>query len=161
MEIQPGGSGYLTQTKGDALELEATFSLAENAKATRFGLRLRQLGSFSCDVAVTREKGGRWTYGIGPTSGWNGSLVPQPTAGTVTLRVFLDRSIVEVYTGGSALTERCMLPAAITERLRASGTRPSEAAAVDAFAEGGGALLIGLESWGMRSMWGDARGSHQ
>ena len=72
----------------------------------------------------------------------------------MTLQVFLDRSIVEVYTGGAALTERCMLPTAITERLRDSGVRPSEAAAVDAFAEGGAAQLLGLESWGMRSMWG-------
>ena len=123
------GSGYLAQTKGDALEIVATFSVAANVKATRFGLRLRQLGSFSCDVVVTRGAGGAWTYGVGPTSGWNGSLVPQPTTGTVTLQVFLDRSIVEVYTGGAALTERCMLPTAITERLRDSGVRPSEAAA--------------------------------
>ena len=72
----------------------------------------------------------------------------------MTLRVFLDRSVVEVYTGGAALTQRCLLPASLWAQLRADGARPSDSAQIDAFAEGGSALLSHLESWPMRSMWG-------
>jgi sucrose-6-phosphate hydrolase SacC (GH32 family) len=57
----------------------------------------------------------------------------------VTLRIFLDRSILEVYCGGAALTGRTFCD--------------PEAAGVDLFAEGGSVRLRALDLWEMRSIW--------
>jgi hypothetical protein len=62
----------------------------------------------------------------------------------VTLRVFLDRSIVEIYTGGAATTHRIALPAAVAKT----------AVGVDLWAAGGTAQLASLDAWEMGSMWG-------
>ena len=70
----------------------------------------------------------------------------------MTLHVFLDRSIIEVFVRGAAVTERCALPPGLWRKTRGGGAplRPT----IDAFAIGGVAMLTRLESWGMRSMWG-------
>ena len=48
-----------------------------------------------------------------------------------------------------------MLPHDVWLKLQESGTpQPSDAATVDAFAEGGAVELMRFESWAMRSMWG-------
>jgi sucrose-6-phosphate hydrolase SacC (GH32 family) len=57
----------------------------------------------------------------------------------VTLRVFLDRSILEVYCGGAALTNRTF--------------SDPESLGIDLFAEGGAARLRSLDVWKMQSMW--------
>ena len=42
-----------------------------------------------------------------------GAPVELPESSTVELHVFLDRSVVETYTGGAVATSRCMLPAGV------------------------------------------------
>ena len=53
-------------------------------------------------------------------------MTPQP-AGKVVLHVFLDRSIIETYTGGAAATTRCLMEA---------GVHGSEVMGVDLWAVG-------------------------
>ena len=90
---------------GDALEIIATFSTTGSASS--FGLSLRQSANFSCAVGYSPTR-----RSIEPL-GWPADIVPQPTARTVELHVFLDRSVVETYTGGAVATSRCMLPAGV------------------------------------------------
>ena len=103
--------------------------------------------NFGCDVGYapasqsivydgTAGKGGRT---------WRADIVPQPVRGQVQLHVFLDRSIIEVYTGGAALTTRCLLP---------KGVEGGQAMGVDAWAVGGSTKLLRLEAWKMGNMWG-------
>ena len=101
---KPSGGAYLEHISGDALELVATFATG-NASATSFGLSLRSDGaSGGCKVGWSPG-----TSSIAP-AGWKADILPQPQAGTVELHVFLDRSIIETYTGGAALTSRCLGP---------------------------------------------------
>ena len=133
---------------GDSLELSASFSVdARETNASSFGLRLRVLPGFACTVGFTVAD--RTLSVEGSSRAWPADIVPQPTPSTVHLHVFLDRSIIEVYSGGAAVTARCLLPPALSE---GSETRPPPT--VDAFAIGGVATLVSLESWRMRSMWG-------
>ena len=60
-------------------------------------------------------------------------------SGTVTLRIFVDRSILEVYCGDAALTDR-LYP------------DPS-ATGVDLFAEGGVAHVSTVSVWPLRGTW--------
>ena len=60
--------------------------------------------------------------------GWAADIVPQPAAGKVFLHVFLDRSVVETYTGGAVATTRCFLP---------PKTKGSDVLGIDLWAKGG------------------------
>ena len=60
-------------------------------------------------------------------------------AGTVTLRIFVDRSILEVYCGGAALTDRLYPDASAT--------------GLDLFAEGGVAHASTVSAWPLRGTW--------
>jgi sucrose-6-phosphate hydrolase SacC (GH32 family) len=57
----------------------------------------------------------------------------------IVLRIFVDRSVLEVYCGGAAMTNR-MFP-------------DPDALGVDLFAEGGVAEVHSVDVWRMRSMW--------
>ena len=107
------------------------------------GLSVRVLDDFSCDV-VWNVSAATLTAGVDPP--WPAVYPPAPTD-PVELEVFVDRSIVEVYFFGAALTSRCALPASLHD------TVPSEIASVRAFAKGGTATLARLEAWTMGSMW--------
>ena len=174
LRIADGGSLYLPGIVGDSLEVIATFALgrARGTNATSFGVRLRQLDAppaagaaaagdehegatttFSCDVGWTPSNRAA-PLSVGGTAAWPATILPQPTPGTVRLHIFLDRSVLEVYTGGAAVTQRCLLPPALWRRLKASGVSPARAATIDAYALGGDATLLSLESWRLGSMWG-------
>ena len=60
-------------------------------------------------------------------------------SGTVTLRIFVDRSILEVYCGGAALTARPYPDASAT--------------GVDLYAEGGVAHFKTASVWPLRETW--------
>ena len=122
LTIVPGGSGYLEQVGGDALELELTVDLRRSG-ARRFGAAVL-LSSDGRGARVWYEPAGN-RIGVdrllGPervyanrVANQRGDLqgaaeklqAPQVTApagtvhgesGTVTLRIFADRSILEVY----------------------------------------------------------------
>jgi beta-fructofuranosidase len=138
--VEPGGSGYLPEIRGDALELIATFDRAAST-AARFGLKLRvsddgrqyvrvwydpKTDQFGIDGEVTKSASAR------------AGIARDGTAGqSATLRIFLDRSILEVYCGGAALTGR---------------TFPDpKALGIDLFAEGGIAELQSFDVWQMNS----------
>ena len=60
-------------------------------------------------------------------------------AGTVTLRIFVDRSILEVYCGGAALTDRLYPDASAT--------------GVDLFAEDGVSHVTTVSVWPLCGTW--------
>ena len=137
------GAQYLPSLTGDALELIATFSTA--GSATSFGISLR-VGSGDdfkgCDVGYAPATQSIIAPGAG--AGWFAGITPQPGAPqTATLHVFLDRSIIEVYSGGAAFTARCALP---KWDLNATG--------LDLWSKGGNTTLVKLEAFAMRTMWG-------
>ena len=125
---------------GDALNVVASFDVGN---ADFVGLSVRVLDDFSCDV-VWNVSAATLTAGVDPP--WPAVYPPAPTD-PVELEVFVDRSIVEVYFFGAALTSRCALPASLHDAV------PSEIASVRAFAKGGTATLAQLEAWTMGSMW--------
>ena len=59
----------------------------------------------------------------------------------VTMRVFVDRSVIEIYLGGAALT------------VRSFPSDPEAAKGVELFSEGGAAVLTALEVWRLGSRW--------
>ena len=158
LAITPGTRGYLEHVTGDALELELTNDL-RRTRAHCFGAAVR----VSRDgrgarvwyepagnrIGIDRLLGPEQVYANAAASR-RGDLqgaadqlrAPQVTApagtahgepGTVTLRIFVDRSILEVYCGGAALTDR-LYP------------DPS-ATGVDLFAEGGTAYFESVATW--------------
>ena len=76
------------------------------------------------------------------------AIVPQPSPDVVRLHIFLDRSIIETYTAGAALTSRCFLPTY-------GGKHHNSSEGVDLWAVGGTARLLSLQAWHMGSMWGN------
>lgn len=142
--VSANGSKYLPNVTGDALEIVATFSTAvADTTATSFGVSLR------IGVGGNSNKGCQ--IGYSPSSktitpeGWRADIAPQPTSETVELHIFLDRSIVETYTGGAALSSYCGL---------ADWKDGAAAKGVDLWAVGGSAKLLKFEAWTMGSMWG-------
>jgi beta-fructofuranosidase len=169
--VPAGGTAPLSGLRGDALEIVATFSVGGSVGGTRggaggaapanssFGVALRVGGGNTAAAAVGYRPGTR-RMGVGRLGDastvrleWAADVAPQPASGVVELRIFLDRSVLEVYSGGAAFTARCNLDAQ-ADAAAATG--------VELWAEGGDAQLVRLEAWGMGSMWGDvgvARGA--
>jgi len=168
--VEPDKVGYLPDIQGDALEIIATFEkkgtgpicrngpkgathqrsarqldLSPFSAASRFGLKLRvsadgkpavrvwydpKTDQFGMDGAVTKR-----------ASTWAGITRDGSASQPITLRIFLDRSTLEIYCGGGALTGRAFCdPKAID---------------VDLFSEGGPARIKSLDVWEMQSMWDD------
>jgi len=126
----------LNGIKGDALELKMTFA---PGTAKRFGIKLRvsdDKKSYAC-VYFDAKSG---TFGID-----GNVLKAQPqksylkTGENVSMHIFLDRSIIEVYINGNVQTTR---------------TFPApDARGLEMFVENGSAELKNLEIWEMKSMW--------
>jgi beta-fructofuranosidase len=144
--IESNKAGYLPETRGDTLELIATFDQRASA-AARFGLKLRV--SEDGDQAVRV-----WFDPKTEQLGIDGAITKKASTKThltrdgsadqlITLRIFLDRSILEVYCGGAALTGRTFSDP------KAQGS--------DLFVEGGSARLKSLDIWKMKSMWASVR----
>jgi len=126
----------LKDIKGDALELTATFA---PGAAKRFGIKLRVSPDGRSFTRVYFDTNSR-TFGV---DGRALPIRPQNSylkrGENVQMHIFLDRSFVEVYINGSALTAR---------------TFPSrEALGLEMFSEGGKAELKSLDIWTMKSMW--------
>jgi len=144
--IEPDKGGYVPDVRGDALEIVAAFDPARS-KAARFGLKVRMspdgkqfariwydpaAEQFGVDGNVAKKTS---TFGGITSKRSEETRLRDP----VTLRVFIDRSILEVYCGGNAITNRMFLD--------------SKCVGVDLFAEGGPAQLVSLDAWQMKSMW--------
>jgi len=85
---------------------------------------------FGMDGAVTKK-----------ASAWTGIVRDGLASQAIRIRIFLDRSILEIYCGGAALTGRTF--------------SDPKALGVDLFADGGSARLESLDVWQMQPMWGD------
>ncbi len=126
----------LKDIKSDSLELKATFSPG-NAK--RFGIKLRVS---SDGTAFTRVYFDTTTQ----TFGADGQAINKGTQPSylkpgedVTMHIFLDRSIVEIYVNGNAQTTR---------------TFPDpKSLGIEIFSQRGEATLKSLDIWEMKSMW--------
>ena len=136
------------------MELIATF---QPKAASQFGLMLDVSADGKEYVRVYFDAASR-TFGIdGPTlkrdvaemntnsdggvcheSYSSDSLLPAGSS-PVTLHVFLDRSIIEVYVNGVALTARCFAH--------------QDAQTVEPFCSGGQVEMKSLEVFDMKSMW--------
>ena len=121
----------LKDVRGDALEIAATFQPGD---AGQFGLKLRvdQDGKAAATVTFDTKTG---SFGI------SGRMQPSylEPGKPVTIRVFLDRSIVEVYVNGAAQTAR-IFPGPDALGLQLSSDK-------------GAAKLTRLEIWRINSMW--------
>ena len=164
LTIVPGTRGYLEQLAGDALELELTVDL-RRTRAHRFGAAVRVSGDGRSArvwyepagnrIGVDRLLGPEQVY-ANPAATRRGDLqgaveklqAPQVAApagtvhgesGTVTLRLFVDRSILEVYCRGAALTDRLYPDASAT--------------GVDLYAEAGVAHVKTASAWPLRGTW--------
>ena len=124
---------------GTALEIVATFEIGSRggAGATEFGVTVRK-GTATPGVNVAYNPATK------SVNGWYAGMAPQPEGNaTATLRIFLDRSVMEVYTGGAAMTSRIMLGGA---------AGPTDGVAL--YCSSGTAKLLSLDAWEMGSMWG-------
>ncbi len=121
----------LKHIEGDALEIIATFDPADDKQ---FGLELRVAadGKAAATIAFDPSSG---QFGINDL--WQPSYLKPGEP--VTIRVFLDRSIVEVYVNGCAQTAR-VFP-------------PSDARALKVFALDNKAKLQKLNVWKMKPIW--------
>jgi beta-fructofuranosidase len=131
-----GGNALLRSITGNSLELKATFAPGD---ARKFGIKLRVSEEGDRFILVYFDSESR-TFGI---DGHTIDNRPQDSYlkpdEDVTLHIFLDRSIVEVYVNGSAQTAK---------------TFPDRTAlGLDLFSEKGDAALRSLDVWEMKSMW--------
>ncbi len=131
--------------RGDSLEISAKFAMED---AVTFGLRIRCSpdGEEQTTIEIDPE---RQTLTVDRTTSSHdpealltretGSL--EPIAGDqIELRVFLDRSVIEVFANGSAATSR-IYP------MRA------DSLGVSLFADGPGVRLKEFDAWEMESIW--------
>ena len=137
--IDPAACLPLQEVRGDTLEIVAEFDL-EDASAKRLGLHLRMAENGEERTTVffdtaSREFGCR-TRVDGKERVDQGPSGLAVDAKSVRLHVFLDRSVLETYVNGRAVTAR-MYPA------------PGSLAAA-LFAEGGSARLRALEAWELK-----------
>jgi sucrose-6-phosphate hydrolase SacC (GH32 family) len=128
--VRVAGGRVLDGVRGSTLELRAVFE-AGNAKA--LGLRVRRSDDGKSAVTI------RWD---GEQLDVAGTKVPLALAPgkTLELRVFLDRSVLEVYSQGLVCVTRVVYPG-------------RDHMGVEAFGEGGTATLRSLEAWLMRTIW--------
>jgi beta-fructofuranosidase len=150
LEVQPGRSGYLPDVTGDALEIIAVFApggvspgTSASDVASRFGVKLRVSGDGKDCVRVwydpKTDQFGTDGVVVKKASAWGGITRHGSQDEPVVLRIFLDRSVLEVYCGGAALTNRTFADA--------------KALGVDLFAEGGTARLQSLDVWKVNPLW--------
>ena len=153
--IVVNGSTYsLTGLESDTIEIIAKFRITgQEPINSSFGVALR-VGGGNTNAAVVGYRPSTKSMGIGTLANvstaklnWKANLIPQPMKDMIELHIFLDRSVVEIFSGGSALTGRCNL---------AANANASEAQGVEVWANGGAdANLVSLEAWGMGTMWGE------
>ncbi len=119
--------------RGHTMEVRAAF---EPGDARSFGLLVRRSDDGKKGIVIQCD---------GKQIEVAGTRAPLPAGQKVIdLRVFLDRSVLEVYAGGECLT-RVIYPG------------PDDLG-VEAFARGGTATVRRLEAWPMASIW--AKGDH-
>jgi beta-fructofuranosidase len=148
VDILPGVSNLLEGVWGDALEIVAEF---EPRDADSLGVKLRCSPDRSEETLVVHDVG-RGRVEIQPArSSLSPDIKSEPswapldlTPGeTLKLRLFLDRSVVEVFANDRVCLSFRIYP-----------HRP-DSLGLDLFSVGGGAKLKSLEVWQMKPIWND------
>jgi sucrose-6-phosphate hydrolase SacC (GH32 family) len=140
--IPAGASGLVPGIKGDALELVAEF---RPGTASRFGIKVRagekgQGGTrIFYDVATGQVAVEGGLRKLSPYAELGRTPAHVARGEPVRLRIFLDRSLLEVFVNGETLCGVFSSPPADVR--------------VDLFSEGGDAELKSLEAWEMKSAW--------
>jgi fructan beta-fructosidase len=149
----PEGRSALPGPHGVCLEIIAEFDLAATS-AHIFGIDVRtgsnQLTRIGFDAITQEAFVDRHLSGAKPSMYWIGrNSVPfQPTADTLTLRIYLDRSSVEVFVDGREVISTLILPEPAST---GTGT----------YAEGGTALLKSLQVYPVKRIWPQAPATTQ
>jgi len=121
----------LKDVSGSAVEILARFS---PGKAKRFGINVRASADGAVSLPVWFDSATS-EFGVGDKR--SKSDIRQ--GDDVTLRIFVDRSIIEVYAGGRVFT-KCTF-------------NDPAAQLIVPFAEGGDAILKNIDIWQMKSIW--------
>ncbi len=130
---------------GDVLDIEAEIEVGDGKEV---GFRVLQgegqetLVGFSdspAEVFVDRTNSGE--SGFHDTFPGRHAARYQPDDGRVSLRILVDRSVVEVFAGGGRV--------AITDRVFPDPTSTG----LSLYAEGGEARLVNLRAWKLKSVW--------
>jgi sucrose-6-phosphate hydrolase SacC (GH32 family) len=133
--IAPGTTVALEGISGDTLEIVASFRPGD---AERFGLRVRVSPDGNTGVPIWYDAR-TGAFGIADVHAFSDLGPNEP----VQMQVFVDRSVIEIYLNGSALTKVIFLD--------------PKALGIEAFATGGSCTLTGGTVWRMGSMWSTAR----
>lgn len=130
IEVTQETGDLLKTVRGDALEIIATF---RPGTSKRFGINVRS----SADNPGVQVWYDEWelTFGAGQRS----TSTDLKTEDLVTMHIFVDRCLVEVYVNGNAIT--------------VSSFHNPAAQGVTLFSDGGKCTLETLEVWRMKSMW--------
>lgn len=126
-----GGEMMPNDVKGDALEIEVEF---EFSKATAAGVKLRRSADGARGHVVRYD--GKQLHVAGQTA-----PLSMPADRRVKLRIYLDRSVLEVYADGGRVCVTRVVDG------------PIEDQGVSLFAEGGDVRVTRLDAWSMRSIW--------
>lgn len=133
LEVQGVALGIhqATGLASPGMEIRAQMDLGS---ARACGLRLHPRGRAGDPVEIRYD--GQWVT----VGGGRAPLQRVAEEGHLTLRVFVDRSVVEVFANRRACVTQVVEP-----------TPPSYVA--EAFAEGGNALLVQMDIWELASVW--------
>ncbi len=142
--LASGESHLLDDVRGDMLELIAEFEVGD---ARQVGLKVRRAPDGSEETAIFYDVDTQELVFDGQRSSLDREIVQrefrgdflEPVGETVTLRLFLDRSVIEVFAGPSTCITGRTYP-----------TRP-DSLGLALFAEGGAARLRSLDVWQMRN----------
>ena len=153
MDIPANGDVALEGVQGKAIEIEAVI---DPGAAREVGLCVLRSpdGAEQTRISLFQVDGRRpasaWLQIDGSAASLRSDVLGRAPetgpltideAGPVRLRVFVDRSIVEVFANG----RQCLTLRVYPER--------EDSAGVSVFARGAGAKLVSLDAWQMRSVW--------
>ncbi len=125
-------SHVLDDVRGDALEILVVF---EPRGAETFGLKVRRSDGGRNRINI------RFKGEILDVAGAEVPLKPVAEGERLTLHIFLDKSVMEVFVnGGRACVTRVIYPG-------------EKDLGVELFAEGGGVIVRSLDVWEMKSVW--------
>jgi beta-fructofuranosidase len=135
LSLEPGTAEVLPNVKGDCLEIEAVF---EPEPGAEFGLALRCPAEGKAEARLTYDCANE-RLKIEPGS--SSAPLPLDTHGQLRLRVFLDRSVLEVF----ANDHTCLAARLYPERADSLG--------LALFCRAGRVRLKTLDVWTMASIW--------
>ena len=116
--------------KGDTMEIIATFQ-PDNARCFGLKVRVSSDGKVNVPVWYDTQKG---EFGVADKC-YSSDLKPNQL---VTMQVFVDRSVIEVYVNGNAITKVAYLD--------------PDSQGIEIFSEDGDCMLESIDVWQMESM---------